>query len=87
VNQLTIRGFGKDLEKRLRELARSEGLSLNQAALRLLRKGAGLSEEREEKTGIGAALDRHFGTWTEGEAKKFRQAVEIFETIDQELWK
>ena len=42
MNQLTVRGFDDELSDRLRGLARREGISLNQAALRLLRKGAGL---------------------------------------------
>ena len=43
VKQLTVRGFDDELSASLRNLAKREGISLNQAALsclRLLRKGA-----------------------------------------------
>jgi hypothetical protein len=33
VKQLTVRGFDKDLERRLRDVAKTRGVSLNQAAL------------------------------------------------------
>ena len=43
MNQLTVRGFGDELGESIRRLAQREGISLNQAALKLLRKGAGLT--------------------------------------------
>ena len=36
VKKLTVRGFDKELERRLRDVARTKGVSLNQAALILL---------------------------------------------------
>ena len=42
MNQLTVRGFDDELAERIRRLAKQDGTSLNQAALKLLRKGAGL---------------------------------------------
>ena len=33
MNQLTVRGFGKALERRIRGVAKARGISLNQAAL------------------------------------------------------
>lgn len=44
MDHLSVRGFDKELERRLRELARRENVSLNKAALLLLRRGAGLLE-------------------------------------------
>ena len=41
MNQLTVRGFDKELERRLRRTAKERGVSLNQAAPILLREGAG----------------------------------------------
>ena len=38
LNQLTIRGFDGELLRRLNLLAKSEGLSLNQAALKIMRR-------------------------------------------------
>ena len=42
MKQLTVRGLDEELSERVRRLAEHEHISLNQAALRLLRKGAGL---------------------------------------------
>lgn len=39
MNQLTVRGFDDELSSAVRRLAKTEGVSLNQAALRLLKKG------------------------------------------------
>jgi hypothetical protein len=88
MKQLTIRGFGKELERAIRNLARSEHISLNQAALRLLSRGAGLDKHRhEEEHTVGASLDHLIGTWSEEEAQKVMEAVADFETIDESLWR
>ena len=44
MNQLTVRGFDDELSAAVIRLAKREGISLNQAALKLLRKGAGLTD-------------------------------------------
>ena len=44
MNRLTVRGFDDALSARLSQLAEREGISLSKAALRLMRKGAGLAE-------------------------------------------
>ena len=88
MNQLTIRGFGPDLARRIQALAESEGLSLNQAALRLLRKGAGLtrSDPNDDEALIGAGLDRFFGTWSDADVQAMEKATRDFEHIDDSLW-
>ncbi len=83
---LTLRGFEPELERRIREVARKERLSLNQAALKLLRRGAGLSPGEDVQPTIGHALDHLAGTWTEEEARQFEESVAVFETIDESLW-
>lgn len=85
LRQLTVRGFGDDVERRLRALARAEGISLNEAVLRLLRRGAGL---QSPDTGdvIGDALDHLGGTWTTTDLREFESAVRITEQVDDGLW-
>ena len=46
MNQLTVRGFDPALARRIREVAKARGLSLNQAAVLLIRQGAGLGARR-----------------------------------------
>ena len=86
MKQLTIRGFDLELERQIRELARSEGISLNQAVLRLLRKGAGIAGPGKRPNVIGDALDDLAGTWTEEDERDFLEAIKPFETIDGDLW-
>ena len=85
MKQLSIRGFGKELEAKIKTLARSEGISLNKAILRLLRKGAGLDDKKDANT-IQDGLDAFMGTWSEEEAREFEEAVSCFETIDPDFW-
>lgn len=87
MNQLTVRGFDDELSAILRHVAKQEGISLNQAALRLLRKGAGLTDARAgNPNAIGAALDDLFGVWSRDEAESFDTALDVFETVDEAAW-
>ncbi len=87
MNQLTIRGFDDDLSSSVRHLAKREGISLNQAALKLLRKGAGITDGAGKKNTIGSSLDHLIGTWTPAEADELDSALEEFESIDETAWK
>ena len=87
MDQLTIRGIDDDLSACLRGLAEREGISLSHAALKLLRKGAGLTDERKPTGTVGNSLDDLFGTWTEAEADEFDRALQVFETVDEEAWR
>jgi hypothetical protein len=87
MNQLSLRGFDKQLERRIRELAKREGLSLNKAALMLMMKGAGLSDATESSSAIGNALDHFIGSWSEAEERKVLEGIAQFETVDESLWK
>src|SRR3990167_8894798 len=86
IRQLTLRGFGPELEARLRRAAEAENLSLNQAALRFMERGAGLAERRAKLETIGPALDEFIGTWTKKQADDVLGAARDFERIDAEFW-
>ena len=87
MNQVTIRDLDDELANRIRQLASRDGISLNRAALRLLRRGAGL-EERDDRTGIaGSSLDHLIGTWTAEEFAQMNRALEDFSRIDNAMWK
>ena len=85
-HQLTIR-YDERLAREIEELARREGISRNQAVMRLLRKGAGLDDADRRKDAIGESLDWFIGSWTEERAREFEEAAADFERIDEELWK
>ena len=87
MKQLTVRGFDDDLERIIRQLARREGISLNQAALKLLRRGAGLPGGQGDGRTIGDGLDDLFGSWSQDEADAFDAALEVFESVDESAWR
>lgn len=79
MTQLTIQGFDVELENRLRNLARAQGLSLSEAALLLMRRGAELERPTPSADRVGHSLDQFIGVWSEAEEKEFRRSLEIFE--------
>lgn len=86
MRQLTVRGFDDRLVRKIKGLAEREGVSLNQAVLRLLREGAGLAERSEPANVVGDALDHLIGTWTDEQAAVVEDAVADFERIDEAMW-
>ena len=86
MNQLTIRGIDDALESRIQQLAHQEGISLNRAAMKLLRRGAGLAERGGSANTIGTALDHLIGTWTAEEASETEQALEDLSQVDEAMW-
>lgn len=87
MNQLTLRGFDEALQEKIRSLAKSQRISLNRAALLLMRRGAGLDEGAKPRDVIGHSLDRFIGDWPEMEAREFDKAVAVFEDVDEDAWK
>ncbi|MCQ3813360.1 MAG: hypothetical protein KTU85_02930 [Acidimicrobiia bacterium] len=86
MEQLTVWGFGDELVAAVRQLAAREKISLNRAALKLLRRGAGLSDDVEQSWTVGTSLDDLIGSWTVQEANEFESAIAALETIDEDAW-
>ena len=86
MRQLTVRGFDAELAENIRRLAQREKISLNQAVLRLLRRGAGLADHRDADI-VGSSLDHFIGSWTREQAEEMNRALEHFESIDETIWK
>lgn len=85
--QLSLRGLDGALERHIRELAAKEGISLNKAALRVLRRGAGLSDGTAARRRIGDALDAFIGSWDEARAREVTDATAVLDAVDDEFWK
>lgn len=87
MEQLSLRGFDKELERKLREVARSEGVSFNKAALLLMRRGAGLADTGVSPSAVGDALDRFIGRWSAADEKRVLESIAPCEAVDEALWK
>ena len=87
MNQLTIRGFSDEVARTIRRIANRDGTSLNRAALKLLRKGAGLGHGRAGSDTVGSSLDHLIGSWDPVKADEVDCALRDFETIDESAWK
>jgi len=68
MTQLTVRGFDRVLERQIKKLAKEMGVSLSQAAVELMRRGAGLVPQRGAPPRIGAAVDRFVGSLSREDA-------------------
>ena len=75
MNQLTVRGLDDELAERIRRLAKRDGTSLNRAALKLLRKGAGMADPAQKTDTVGASLDHLIGSWSDDEAPSWMPSL------------
>jgi len=82
---LTIRGIDDKLSKALKEKAKKNNISLNQTALKILKEGSGIKEDKIFKTYDD--LNNLAGTWTEEDEKEFVKNTYHFNKIDKDIWK
>ena len=87
MQQLTLRGFDPGLERCLRELARERQISLNRAALLLMRRGAGLAAPGGAAGAVGSALDSFVGVWSKEQESELLEAIGPLDQIDEDLWR
>jgi len=87
MDQFSLHGFDEQLERRLKELASKEGVSLKDAALMLLKRGAGLAGSEQPSTPIGNRLDRFIGRWSQADEESFLESIAACEAVDESLWK
>ncbi len=75
------------MELCLRRLARDHDMSLNKAALVLMRRGAGLETRHAKADVVGDSLDHLMGIWSAEEAAELEAATRDFGRIDESLWR
>jgi plasmid stability protein len=78
--QYTIRNVSERVDQCLRETATRDGISLNQAAQRMLSRGLGLENEPV----LSHDLDQFAGSWVKDD--QVEQALDEMDRIDQDLW-
>ena len=88
MKQITLRGIPQEVEKKVREAAEEEGLSLNKAFLSLLERSAGIRQkEKKRRKTLHHDLDHLSGKWTKEEADAFNRRLEVQRRIDEDQWK
>ena len=85
-DQLTVRGFGQELANAVQRLATREKISLNQAALKLLRQGAGLRDPIDQPNAPQRAIEELHGAWTPEESAAIDRAISDFSAIEAGMW-
>ncbi len=85
-NQLTLRDVDPRVLAEIQRLARTEGLSINKAAAKILKLGAGI-ENAPATRNIGQAVDRFVGSLPAAEARKLSRSLRSLEQVDEDLWK
>jgi len=83
MHQLTLRQIPPLLDARLRSQARKAGTSINKTIIDLLSQVLIVSGARRKKRDLA----RLSGAWSAEEAAEFERAVQVFETVDAEVWK
>lgn len=81
---MTIRGIDDTLAQTLKNLAQSQGMSINALTLRLIREATGV--DKKKRTTTHHDLDSLAGTWSNHDENEFRAATEQFDRIDAEMW-
>jgi hypothetical protein len=82
---ITIRGIEPGLDRVIKSRAKQNNLSVNQWILQVLKKVTGMGKESLFKKYHD--LDTLAGGWSKEEAKAFEKNTQIFEKIDEDVWK
>ena len=82
MNQIILRQIPDEVDQAVRRVAKQKSLSLNKAAISLLKKSVGLENSGNKKRD----LSKLAGTWSKKQAQDFDQHLKIFDKIDREVW-
>ncbi len=82
---ITIRRIDPRLDQVIKSRAKQNNLSVNQWILQTLKKVTGMEKESLFKKHND--LDPLAGGWSKEEAKAFQKDTQIFERIDEDIWK
>jgi hypothetical protein len=82
---MTLRGIDESLAQTLKNLARTQGVSLNTLVMRLIREATGLDKPKRNQ--VYYDLDTLAGTWCKEDEEAFQAATRPLETVDEEMWK
>jgi hypothetical protein len=82
---ITIRRVDSGLDRLIKSQAKQNNLSVNQWILQTLKKVTGIGKKPVFKK--HSDLDALAGGWSKEEANAFHKNTQIFERIDEDIWK
>ena len=85
MKSITIRRIDPGLDRVIKSRAKQNNQSVNQWVLDTLKKVTGTGKESVFKKYTD--LDALAGGWSKEEAKAFQKKTQIFERIDEDVWK
>ena len=81
MQQITIRGLDREVEKEIRKIASHSQKSINQVIKEIIHK----EFKKDEKP--ASSLKQLAGGWSRKEAADFETAIQSCKQIDEEMWK
>ena len=84
MSQITIRGIDPAVERKIRNMAKRSGKSLNRIILDMVYDSTGLN--KQHKKPAAHSLRKLAGGWSDREASKFLESIKSCEQIDEDLW-
>ena len=82
---ITVRGIDDVLDEKLKQMARENGVSINQFVIDTLKRQTGLIKEKKF-TVVHDDLDHLFGRWSEEEFESIQGKIDSERVLDKELW-
>lgn len=86
MHNISVRGIEEASLRRLKQMAKRRGVSLNRLIADMLNAEGGNAPAQARLTAYDD-LDKLAGTWSKQDAREFERAVASFEQIDEELWR
>lgn len=78
---IVIRGIDNDMAERIKEIARSQRLPINDVLLKLLRQSLGIDADASLVANPKQDVARLVGAWESDESDAFRAAIAAFEKL------
>ncbi len=82
---ITVRGIDPGLDRVIKSRAKQNSLSVNQWILQMLKKVTGTGKQPIFKKHHD--LDVLAGGWSKEDVRAFQKNTQLFEKIDEDLWK
>jgi hypothetical protein len=83
MSQITLRKLPENVERQIRRIARETGTSINKTIIDLLKKSLGLRDTDNKMRDLSDLA----GAWSEEEVREFEENTQVFEHIDEEIWR